>query len=81
MFKSAKDTCAGCLKRADEGFHHPGYVDKQGKWTSDACTYEVETENYGELNFPGSKTKTANVEIYYYVLYSDKNKILIYSII
>lgn len=59
-------TCMGCMEKAMEGFHHPGQVNnqeniQQKEWTSQKCTYLEETDNYGEINFPGSKIKTANV--------------------
>ena len=56
------DKCEGCFKGPNEDFHNSSKVGKK-VWTSEACTYEKKTEYYGELIFPGSKTKTAKVEI------------------
>ena len=60
-FLSVPATCAGCLCGVNEGVHHPAFVNSTNSWTSEECTRLVETNNYGQLNFPGCKTKTANV--------------------
>ena len=53
--------CSGCQISADDGFHHPGHTNAHETWSSKHCAHSVATDCYGKIQFPASKTKTANV--------------------
>jgi hypothetical protein len=52
----------GCKFKETEGFHLS--IHTEPTWDYKKCTQLANTDAFGELNFPGSHSKTAKVNLY-----------------